>query len=251
MGFKVQRSVSSLAAELLLEENAMFSGLAVPQTIPIRRWTAVVAFTVQAATIVTLVGFPLIYPQNLPQAFSARQIFTPAVFQAVRTVQSQTGEHGTGFSQPRPLVVNTGHRFIFRNQDQDTSGLQGPSFGFVSGPPGVLDSILSINSQPVIISPRAGTHATRRSVMMEGNLIHRVEPRYPTLAKQARIQGTVIVKAIISRNGVIEQTQVVSGPGLLGHAALEAIRQWRYRPYILNGEPVEVETQVIVRFVLN
>jgi len=144
----------------------MFSGLAVPQTIPIRRWTAVVAFTVQAATIVTLVGFPLIYPQNLPQAFSARQIFTPAVFQAVRTVQSQTGEHGTGFSQPRPLVVNTGHRFIFRNQDQDTSGLQGPSFGFVSGPPGVLDSILSINSQPVIISPRAATHATRRSVMM-------------------------------------------------------------------------------------
>jgi protein TonB len=85
---------------------------------------------------------------------------------------------------------------------------------------------------------------------MEGNLIHRVEPQYPLVAKQLRIQGSVIVKAVISREGTIELAQVVSGQGLLAPAALAAIRQWRYRPYLLNGDPVEVETQITVNFVL-
>jgi protein TonB len=86
--------------------------------------------------------------------------------------------------------------------------------------------------------------------MMEGNLIYRVQPRYPVLAIQARVQGQVVLRAMISREGAIENLQVLSGPGMLAPAALDAVRQWRYRPYVLNGEPVEVETQVTVNFVL-
>jgi periplasmic protein TonB len=89
------------------------------------------------------------------------------------------------------------------------------------------------------------------SVVMEGNLVRRVEPIYPVIAKQAGIEGTVVIKAIISRTGAIEQEQIVSGHPLLARAALDAVHQWKYRPYFLNGEPVEVETQVTVRFVLN
>jgi protein TonB len=85
---------------------------------------------------------------------------------------------------------------------------------------------------------------------MEGNLIHRVEPQYPVVARQLRIQGAVIVKALISREGTIEQAQVTSGLSLLAPAALATIRQWRYRPYFLNGNAVEVETQITVNFVL-
>jgi protein TonB len=87
--------------------------------------------------------------------------------------------------------------------------------------------------------------------MMEGNLLHRVQPDYPTLARQVRVQGQVVLRAIISREGTIENLQVLSGHPMLVQAAVNAVRQWRYRPYVLNGEPVEVETQVTVNFVLS
>jgi protein TonB len=86
--------------------------------------------------------------------------------------------------------------------------------------------------------------------MMEGNLIHRVEPQYPIIAKQIRLEGAVVLKAIISREGNIEQVEVASGPALLARAAETAVSQWKYRPYLLNGVPVEVETQITVNFVL-
>jgi protein TonB len=87
--------------------------------------------------------------------------------------------------------------------------------------------------------------------MMEGNLIYRVQPSYPPLARSARIQGTVLLRAIISRTGTIENLQTISGHPMLVGAAIDAVRQWRYRPYILNGDPVEVETQVTVKFLLS
>lgn len=85
---------------------------------------------------------------------------------------------------------------------------------------------------------------------MEGNLIRRVDPQYPAIAKQIHLEGTVVLNAMISRDGNIERVEVASGPGLLANAAKEAVRQWQYRPYLLNGEPVEVETQITVNFVL-
>ncbi len=88
------------------------------------------------------------------------------------------------------------------------------------------------------------------SHMMEGNLTHKVQPDYPPLARQARMQGAVVLQAVISREGTIENLQVLSGHPMLVPSALAAVRQWRYRPYFLNGEPVEVETQVTVNFVL-
>jgi protein TonB len=87
--------------------------------------------------------------------------------------------------------------------------------------------------------------------MMEGNLIVRVQPVYPPLARSARIQGQVVLLAIVSKAGIIENLRLVSGHPLLAGAAIEAVRQWRYRPYILNDEPIEVETQITVNFWLS
>lgn len=86
--------------------------------------------------------------------------------------------------------------------------------------------------------------------MMEGNLIHKVEPQYPPLARHLHIAGAVIVRAIISRQGAIERTEVERGQPLLVQAALAAVKQWRYRPYYLNGEPIEVETEITINFVI-
>jgi protein TonB len=91
----------------------------------------------------------------------------------------------------------------------------------------------------------------RLSRMMEGNLIYRVQPVYPLLARQARIQGTVLLRAVIGREGTIENLQVVSGHPMLIQSAIGAVRQWRYRPYFLNDQSVEVETQITVNFVLS
>jgi protein TonB len=86
--------------------------------------------------------------------------------------------------------------------------------------------------------------------MSEGNLVHKVQPAYPVLARTARIQGAVLLQAVISKAGAIENLKVLAGHPMLVRAALEAVSQWRYRPYILNGEPVEVETLITVNFSL-
>jgi protein TonB len=85
---------------------------------------------------------------------------------------------------------------------------------------------------------------------MAGNLLNKTMPQYPAIAKAARIQGTVKLEATISKNGTIENLRVLSGPPMLQQAALDAVRQWRYKPYQLNGEPTEVETTVDVNFTL-
>ena len=83
------------------------------------------------------------------------------------------------------------------------------------------------------------------------NLIRQVPPEYPPLARQARIQGTVSLNAIIGKDGTVTNLQLVSGHPLLVQAALDAVKQWVYRPMLLNGEPVEVATDVQVNFTLD
>lgn len=84
--------------------------------------------------------------------------------------------------------------------------------------------------------------------VLEAQLINRIEPRYPSIAVQTKTEGAVLLHALISRDGRITSLEVVSGNPLLIHAALEAVQQWRYRPTMLSGEPVEVETTITVVF---
>jgi len=84
-----------------------------------------------------------------------------------------------------------------------------------------------------------------------GLLQSKIAPIYPPLAMQARIQGTVVLKVIINRDGEVQDISLFSGHPLLAPAAIEAVKQWKYRPYLLNGEPVAVETQVQVNFSLS
>jgi len=86
--------------------------------------------------------------------------------------------------------------------------------------------------------------------VQEAKMLHRVIPTYPPLAKAARIQGQVKLEGVISRDGLIQQLRVVSGHPLLVQAALDAVKQWRYRPTLLNGEPVEVISPIDVNFIL-
>ena len=91
-----------------------------------------------------------------------------------------------------------------------------------------------------------------RGTLAANNLIRKVQPVYPTGAKDARIQGTVELEAAVSKDGVPVELQVVSSPSDdLSNSALEAVRQWRYRPTLLNGNPVGIVTTVIVNYTLS
>jgi protein TonB len=85
----------------------------------------------------------------------------------------------------------------------------------------------------------------------KGLLIHREEPTYPPLARAARVQGEVVLNAVIDVNGQIQNLQLVSGHPMLVPSAIAAVKQWRYKPYLLNGTPVEVETTITVIFTLS
>ena len=122
-------------------------------------------------------------------------------------------------------------------------GVPGGSMG------GVMGSILS--STPMAVPKVATPQRVRVSQgVTQGLLLRKIQPAYPPLARQARIQGSVLLQAEISKDGSIQNLRLISGHPMLAPAAIEAVKQWKYKPYILNGEPVEVETQITVNFTL-
>jgi protein TonB len=106
---------------------------------------------------------------------------------------------------------------------------------------------------PVAPSVRPARDLKPRMVslgVMDASLVHRVEPEYPPLAKTIRLSGSVLLRAVIATDGEVHQIEVLSGNPILAEAARAAVRQWRYRPTLLDGQAVEVETQITVNFVL-
>ena len=135
-------------------------------------------------------------------------------------------------------------------------GVPGGVPGGVVG--GVIGGLPSIAPPPPPPPPKAEPPkpATPRRVRMGGNveaakLIREVQPEYPVLARDARIQGTVRLTAVIAKNGSVQDLSLLSGQPLLVPAAMNAVRKWVYKPTYLNGNPVEVETEVDVRFSLS
>jgi periplasmic protein TonB len=148
------------------------------------------------------------------------------------------------------LIVrsDTGHTSKPANS-QDQENVQAPSAMDVGGAADTK-SLANISSAPVNV-PKPSPQMLRVSQgVMEGLLLKRVQPRYPTQALQMRIQGAVQLQATITKNGDIQNLKVVSGDAILAHAAQEAVRQWKYKPYYLDGEPVQIETQILVNFKL-
>lgn len=108
-------------------------------------------------------------------------------------------------------------------------------------------------SAPAMSQPNAGRPLRVRvsQGVAQGLLVKKVPPQYPDDARQGRIQGLVVLKALMDTNGDVKELNLVSGHPLLAPAAIEAVKQWKYKPYLLDGKPVEVETQVSVAFSLS
>jgi protein TonB len=173
-------------------------------------------------------------PKPISRALQIDRIYAPVAIPAKITVMDQTA------SAPDIGIAGT----AWNTNTANSMGLPGGVSDLARGSPPPPD-ITQPNKKPPSGPARLG------GSVAEANLIHRVIPVYPPLAKSARIQGTVEFTALISKGGSIEHLRLVHGHPLLVRAAREAVEQWKYQPTLLNGVPVEVITDIIVNFTLN
>ena len=106
----------------------------------------------------------------------------------------------------------------------------------------------NVVSAPVAKPQFSGQKSTPSSQVTQGLLLQSVKPVYPLQAMQAHVEGTVVLSAVIGKDGSVENVKVVSGHPMLTQAAVDAVKRWRYKPYYLNGEPVQAETEIKVKF---
>jgi protein TonB len=216
-----------------------------------KRWPMATAFTVEAIVAGLLVIIPLLSTGVIP--VSARVlIYTPPVtLKQVERVRTEhfpaSGPTGAPRSTPVILVSNNPNAIYHGHAVETTTDPNEvrPPRPDVSGYNKGLDDF--IGTGPVT-NVKLDRSKRIISQLAEGQLVNRVEPVYPHIAAISGIQGQVKLHAIIARDGRIQSLNVISGNPLLAHAALQAVEQWRYRPYVLNGETVEVETFIIVNF---
>ena len=221
--------------------------------------TSILSFFGQFLLLGILILIPLIYTEALPKT----QLMTflvapppppppppPPAAAVVKVVKIQSDLVNGQLRTPSKIP----EKVQMIKEEEAPPAMSGVMGGVPGGVPGgslggVMGSI--INSTGAIPRQVIPQRIRVSQGVSQGLLIRRVQPNYPPLARQARIQGTVVLQAEISKEGTIQNLQLISGHPMLAPAAIEAVKQWRYKPYLLNGEPVAVDTQVVVNFTLS
>jgi periplasmic protein TonB len=224
--------------------------------------TTTFAIFLEVLLIGVMVLLPLIFTEALPKQLTMMTLTAPppppppppppaAVVHVVKQIQTDivNGALRTPTKIPQKIQMIK----------EDEAPPQMASSGVVGGVPGgipggqmggVIGGIIS--STPVAVPKVAAPQRVRVSQgVVSGLKVRDVKPNYPPLARQARIQGTVVLHAVIGKDGSIQNLTLISGHPMLAPAAIDAVKQWKYRPYLLNGEPVEVDTEVQVNFTLS
>ena len=218
-----------------------------------KRWM-VAALGFNGSILAALILIPLIYPEALPLQSLPFLMMTPETPKAPPALPHRTTALASASATPRildPFRAPTeiprqiviardpepGGRIAMDNSDPSSGN--GTPFG-VGIDPFHNASRPAVHAEPKAVRVSSGTE--------EGMNIFRTLPQYPVIARTMGVQGTVVLAATISKAGTIENLRVVSGPAVLQEAALAAVKTWRYRPYMLDGQPVEVETSVNVVF---
>jgi protein TonB len=225
------------------------------------------SFIVNCLAIMVMLAVPLMFTEELPKAQLLTFLMAPpppppppppaaAVVKVVKQIQTDVMNNG---ALRTPTKIPQKVQMIKEEEAPPPMPSNGGVVGGVPGgiPGGQLGGVIGsvISSANLSAVPKFTPVVPQRirisGGVTKGLLIHRVEPTYPPLARAARIQGEVVLTAIIDGNGQIQNLQLVSGHPMLVPSALTAVRQWRYKPYLLNGQPVEVETTVTVIFTLS
>jgi protein TonB len=218
-------------------------------------WSVIVSVIVQISVLSLLILIPLIYTQALPKAMLSTLLVAPPpppppppppvktiVKPVARLIQSGK------LIQPRAIPKDVA---VFKEAEIPPDIVNNTNETGVFG--GIPGQGLTGGDGPVLPPPpkaAAPARIKQGGAVTAASIISQTQPAYPPLARQARIQGTVVLHAIIDKQGKVAQMEVVSGHPLLVQSAMEAVKQWRYKPTQLNGESVEVDTTIQVTFTM-
>jgi len=220
-------------------------------------WAVIVSGLVQTLILGILILIPLIYTEALPKAMLSTLLIAPppppppppppapvkvVVKPVARLIQSGK------LMQPRAIPKEVA---VFKEAELPPDVINNTNTGGVfGGIPGGNMIAAAGPAAPPPPKPTAPARIKQGGNVTAASIINQTRPLYPPLARQARIQGNVVLHAIIDKDGRVAQLEVISGHPLLVQSALDAVKQWRYKPTLLNGDPVEVDTTITVTFTM-
>jgi periplasmic protein TonB len=213
-----------------------------------------ISFFANCAGMVALILWPLLHPEALPTQMMATLMVAPSPPPSppppirISKVQIKSEMLNAQLQAPSriPKEIRAVNESAIPPSMEGVNGME----DLGKNTPGGLSAIIGATgtSSAPIVNPPAPRKMSVSSGVMDGYLLDKTVPQYPAIAKAARIQGTVVLQATISKTGLIQNLRVISGPPMLQQAAIDAVRSWRYKPYLLNRDPVEVETTINVVF---
>ena len=238
----------------IFRESLIASG----QSRRLNPWAAAGSVTLLSLVLLALVVIPLFHTETLPKRERLTMLYTPPAAAAsndTRLSVPTSTSRSTPTTTKIPSPVHMTQEAPPPPADAPGGVVGGVPGGVVGGiPNGTLSEVLSSASSTPVLAKTPAPPPTRVHLparVAEANLVYDVAPKYPPEAGHARIEGTVVLLAVIGKDGAVEDVRVERGLPVLAQAAIDAVKQWRYRPYLLNGEPVEVNSQITINFTLS
>jgi len=248
-----------LPVRLPFERKELGNIFYVIESRPRNSWALIGSLAFLTVIVLALVVVPLLHTDPLPKRQTLTMLYLPP--------PPASGASPTRLEAPRPTSsytpTSTAILSPVRAQEappppvSNMGGVVGGVFGGMVGetPGGVLTEVpTSAQSVPILAKsaePMPVKKVRIASRVAEANLIHDVAPQYPPEAGRARIEGTVVLMALIATDGTVKDVRVESGLPILAQAAIDAVKQWRYKPYLIDGEPVEVDSRITINFNLS
>ena len=230
----------------MFEDSLMESGNRIKAK---SKYWSIVTLLFNGGVLIALIVWPLLHPEALPKQMMAALMVAPPPPTPPPPAMPKARIKSEMVSTEllAPSRIPKAAKVVQESSlPPSMEGVEGLS----SGPPAGLSTVIggTGTGPAIVVKALPPKIVPLPSRLMAGNLLEKTVPQYPAIAKAARVQGVVVLQATISNTGLIENIRVMSGPSLLQQAAVDAVRSWRYKPYLLNGEPVEVETTVNVVF---
>lgn len=239
------------------QDDLMFHSLIVSgERLALRNpWATIGSLILQLLLLTAVAVIPLFHVNPLPK------MERPTMFHL--QVPAAAGEIAPRVKPPRlavtqaptrttiPVPAHAAQEAESHPVDTTSEATAGVPNGVPGGAPtGILGSQSSTLPPSSMPEPAPVKRIRVASRVAEANLIHDVPPQYPPEAGRERIEGTVVVVAVIGTDGTVKDVRVESGPALLAQAAIDAVKQWRYKPYLLNGTPVEIDSRITINFTM-
>lgn len=261
-GLGVDRASAALpresAGQLLgvssLQEKQVDNIFYLAESRTLNPWALIGSLAVVSVFLLVLIAIPLLYMDPLPKREAVTMLYLPpppaAGGKAIK-FQARPTHTPTIIAIPTP-VHTTPDAAPVDKTDEVIGGVPG---GVAGGIPGaVLTELGGPRNGPLPAKAPELAPVKRIRVasgVAEAHLMHEVQPEYPPEAGRERIEGTVVLLAVIGSDGIVQNVQVVSGLPILAQAAIEAVKQWRYKPYLLNGVPVEIDSRITINFTMS